>query len=93
MLVSNLTTEQRMALSGMFLSKGWEIVREELTARKAVALKALVYGEDHSRDSEYRAAIKAADLILGMAQEVFKAPPPVVEEPPPPPATGDVYRD
>jgi hypothetical protein len=45
------------------------------------------------KKNELEKAIEEADLILGMAQEVFKAPPPMVEEPPPPPTTGDVYRD
>lgn len=86
--------DARRDLAAMFLSKGWQVLRQELVTIQIQATKGLLYSAPHTpeTDAMYRATVKVVDRILAAEKELFQSQQTQPETPPAVPS-GDRYME
>ena len=88
---SNLSPEQRHELFTMYHSGGWALMKKELSARRSLLARDLLYGTIREQDDIKRGGILVIDSILAMEAKLLTPPPVEAPEQQPEPPTGNRY--
>lgn len=71
MIVTNLGEEERRQLAAMFVSGGWNLLKQDLEKRKTVLVNDLIDSVDRDKDADRRAMIHAINRLLAIEREIF----------------------
>ena len=75
-VISKWNDEQKRDVMAMFVSPGWQLLKQEFALRRQNLTNALIASTDPDKDRLIKAGISALDELIRIEHNLFTAPEP-----------------